>query len=78
MSSDTSKARAVRTAKANEYAENIYPRIRTARKLGISMYRIAIGLNDRLDQWPTPTGRGKWSTVQVKRIVDRIENLKLK
>lgn len=72
MSSDTNKARAARTATANEFANEIYAEIiEPAIEGGCSFRLIATFLNNY--EKPTPSGRGDWSATQVSRIIKRVK-----
>lgn len=68
---DLAKARAARTAKANQRALDLTPTIRSLQADGnTSLASIAAGLNAR----QIVTARGSpWSASQVRRILDRLE-----
>jgi DNA invertase Pin-like site-specific DNA recombinase len=67
---DLEKARATRTAKANQRAVDLAPTIRGLRAEGsISLHAIASGLNSR--QIAAARG-GKWSAAQVRSVVRRL------
>ena len=76
--------RAVRTARAQAYAENVYPVIERIRSFGIKTLRgIASELDERKIETPRRQakkdaavavyGDPKWSPQQVKIVIDRIE-----
>ena len=66
----SAKGRAVTTASAQRFAENLMPVIREIRAAGANSYAaIAQKLNER--RIPTARG-GKWAHVQVGAIVNRM------
>jgi DNA invertase Pin-like site-specific DNA recombinase len=69
-STDLEKARAIRTAKANQRSIDLAPSIRSLQAEGnISLGSIAIGLNAQ--QITAPRG-GLWSAAQVRMVIRRL------
>ncbi|EEE43043.1 recombinase family protein [Roseibium alexandrii] len=67
------KARSVKRAKAKAFAIDVHPAIIEAEQAGYrSLRQIAEALNAK--EIPTPRG-GKWSSVQVKRVKDALNNI---
>ena len=65
--------RAVRTAQADEKAEEVYAVIERIRKLGVTTLR---GIGEELQERKvlTPLGKKKWGPEQVKAVIQRVEN----
>ena len=65
--------RAVRTAQADEKAEEVFAVIERIRKLGVTTLR---GIGEELQERKvlTPLGKKKWGPEQVKAVIQRVEN----
>ena len=69
------KARQARINKANAFAERYGGRIAMLSRHGCSNKSIAKFLNNI--GYPTPSGRGRWSTSSVKRAIERWKKIKM-
>jgi DNA invertase Pin-like site-specific DNA recombinase len=68
---DCAKGRAVKTAKANDYAATLRPIIARVNATGdLSLRDLAAALSK--ENVPTPTGKGEWTAMGVKRVLDRL------
>lgn len=65
------KGREALQQKADERAEELYPQIKALRDKGTPWTKIAEILNDHGKA--TPSGRGRWHSRTVRRIVERVE-----
>ncbi len=76
MAPVSAKGRAVRSAKAKERTENIYPIIERIKSYGVTSLRgIAKELTER--KIPTASGRPNWHPQMVKVVIDRMEGEKV-